>query len=58
MVSVWATANHIRLARVTVDETSNEITAIHPQGLHPRESPPESLTPVLAVLAGDIGFAC
>ncbi len=28
MVSAWATANHISLGQVTVDEKSNEITAI------------------------------
>jgi predicted transposase YbfD/YdcC len=28
MVSVWATANHLTLGSVTVDEKSNEITAI------------------------------
>ncbi len=28
MVSAWATANHISLTQVTVDEKSNEITVI------------------------------
>ena len=28
MVSAWATANHISLGQVVVDEKSNEITAI------------------------------
>ena len=28
MVSAWATANHISLGQVTVDDKSNEITAI------------------------------
>ena len=38
MVSAWATANHISLGQVVVDEKSNEITAI-PKLLELLESP-------------------
>ena len=44
MVSAWATANHLVLGQVKVDEKSNEITAI-PQFLETPWKLPDALLP-------------